>query len=61
LYSSSQTQRRQNTQEKKKKNQEKGGSLPLSSRFAFSLLVPTFTLLFQTLSPHIFFFLNIKK
>jgi hypothetical protein len=43
-----------------KKNQEKGRSLPSSFCFAFSLLVPVSTFLFQTLSPSIFFFSSKK-
>jgi hypothetical protein len=45
----------------KKKTQEKGGSLLLSSRFAFSLLALASTLLFQRLSLNIFFFSRTRK
>jgi len=45
----------------KTENKKKGGILPSSSRFALSLLVATSTLLFQTLSPNIFFFSSKRK
>jgi hypothetical protein len=44
-----------------KKNQEKGGNLLSSSHSEFSLLAPTSTFLFQTLSPDIFFFSSKRK
>ncbi len=61
LFSSSQTQRRQNTQNNNNKNEKKGGNLLSSSHSAFSLLAPTSTFLFQTLSPDIFFFSSKRK
>ncbi len=49
----------------KKKNAEKGGSFPSNSHSALSLLAPASTshstLLFQMLSPSIFFFLSTRK
>jgi len=46
---------------KEEKNAEKGGSFPSNSRSTLSLLAPTSTLLFQTLSLSIFFFSSIRK
>jgi hypothetical protein len=54
------TQKKKN-QKNQKKHQEKGGSLPSSSHFTLSLLVLVSTLLFQTLSPSIFFFSSKRK
>jgi len=45
----------------KKKNAEKGENFPFSSCSTLSLLVLASALLFQTLSPSIFFFSNKKK
>jgi hypothetical protein len=45
----------------KKRNAKKGGNFPLSSHFALSLLALASTLLFQMLSPDIFFFSNRRK
>jgi hypothetical protein len=46
---------------KKKKNANKGRSLLSSFRFALSFLAPTSALLFQVLSPNIFFSNKRKK
>jgi len=44
-----------------KEYQDKGGSLPSSSRSTFSLLTPTSTFLFQMFSPSIFFFSSRRR
>jgi hypothetical protein len=46
---------------KKKKNVDNRGSFPSSSCYAFSFLVLTSTLLFQTFFPKIFFFSSRRK